>query len=79
MASTQPVKRPPTPELVRETRLRLAKTKRTHFGSSMTIQPQPQPQTSGITHQALSAAAAAPSKPEEKRTSSKDTQRQTAN
>ncbi|CAH0702623.1 unnamed protein product [Spodoptera exigua] len=79
MASTQPVKRPPTPELVRETRLRLAKTKRTHFGSSMTIQPQPQPQTSGTTHQALSAAAAAPSKPEEKRTSSKDTQRQSTN
>ncbi|KAF9805731.1 hypothetical protein SFRURICE_009363 [Spodoptera frugiperda] len=47
MASTQPVRRPPTPELVRETRLKHAKTKRTHFGSSATnqgpLQPAAQP------------------------------------
>ncbi|XP_022814895.1 WD repeat-containing protein on Y chromosome-like [Spodoptera litura] len=59
MASTQPVRRPPTPELVRETRLRHAKTKKTHFGSSLTSQGPPQPISS---------------KSEEKRSSMKDTQ-----
>ncbi|XP_060803800.1 WD repeat-containing protein on Y chromosome [Amyelois transitella] len=33
MASTQPVKRPPTPELVRDTRLRKSRGKKTHFES----------------------------------------------
>ncbi|XP_026732970.1 WD repeat-containing protein on Y chromosome-like [Trichoplusia ni] len=53
MASTQPVRRPPTPELVRETRLRRAKTKKTHFdGAPTTTQLQLQlPPSTSLTTQ----------------------------
>ncbi|XP_022814893.1 WD repeat-containing protein on Y chromosome-like [Spodoptera litura] len=51
MASTQPVRRPPTPELVRETRLKRVKSKKTHFGSdahvSQTITGRPSQVTQG--------------------------------
>ncbi|XP_052754696.1 WD repeat-containing protein on Y chromosome-like isoform X2 [Galleria mellonella] len=44
MASTQPVRRPPTPELVRQTRLRNMRAKKTHFEpSAVASAPTPAP------------------------------------